>query len=419
MQYTPEAIASLVTDTQFDPRVYGDEELFRLEMGRIFDRAWLLVGHESLIRKPGSFIATRAGSHPILVWRDMQGVVRAFLNRCAHRGTKLCSQDRGTAASLVCPYHGWVFAEYGNGFRFDDWGLAPVAALALYRGFIFVRHKTEGPSLDSFLGDIRSSIDDLVDRAPDGEVEACQIPLRHRYKGNWKLGFENLNDAHHARVAHAATVRAATRVTSELGERAKHGSLGVMKANGMPIRQFSQLDLVTSDYGHSYLFGFIDGQKKQAYPQEYVDKLVAARGAHEAERVLGVNRHLTLLYPSATIQGRFQTMRLIHPIGPNLTEIVGYLFRLKGAPDPLYEEALHYFHISISPFSPVATDDFELYEGAQELNSSSAAGPIVVSRLHDPAAASPRGRTVHRGTSEAFIRNQYATWVSYMSRDVR
>ncbi|MEO8752279.1 MAG: HAD-IC family P-type ATPase, partial [Casimicrobiaceae bacterium] len=46
-------------------------------------------------------------------------------------------------------------------------------------------------------------------------------------------------------------------------------------------------------------------------------------------------RHLTLLYPSATIQGRFQTMRLIHPIGPNLTEIVGYLFRLKGAPDSI------------------------------------------------------------------------------------
>src|SRR5690606_22403224 len=106
-----------------------------------------------------------------------------------------------------------------------DWGMKEVAALALYRGFIFVRHTAEGPDLETFLGDMKSSIDDLVDRAPDGEVEACPVPLRHRYKGNWKLGFENLNDTHHARVAHASTVRAATRVTSELGDKARHASL--------------------------------------------------------------------------------------------------------------------------------------------------------------------------------------------------
>ena len=433
MDYRPTDIAALVRDAQFDPRVYGDEDLFRLEMERLFDRAWLLIGHDSLLRRPGSFYTTRAGSHPILVWRDAQGTIRAFLNRCPHRGVRLCSQDRGTASSFVCPYHGWVFGadgelksvpapeEYGESFRFAEWGLKEVAALATYRGFIFVRHTQEGPDLETFLGDMKSSLDDLVDRAPDGEVEACMVPLRHRYRGNWKLGFENLNDTHHARVAHGATVRAATRVTSELGDKARHTALGIMKANGMPIRQFGQLDLVTSDYGHSYIFGFIDGQKNHRFPQEYVDRLVAARGAAEAARILDVNRHLTLLYPSATIQGRFQTMRLIQPIRPDLTEIVAYVFRLKGAPDSMYEEALHYFHISISPFSPVATDDFELYEGAQQLNESTAAGPIVVSRLYDAPAPATNGqrRNVHRGTSEVFIRNQYASWVSYLSREAR
>jgi len=431
MDTIPNEIAALVRDAEFDPRVYGDETLFRLEMERIFDRAWLLVGHDSLVRQPGSFYSTRAGSHPIIVWRDAAGAIRAFLNRCTHRGTRLCGLERGTASSFVCPYHGWVFAsdgalksvpapeEYGPGFRFADWGLKEVAALATYRGFIFVRHSKDGPSLDAFLGDMKSSIDDLVDRAPDGEVEACPVPLRHRYKGNWKLGFENLNDTHHARVAHASTVRAATRVMTELGEQATHAALGVMKANGMPVRQFRQLDMVTSDYGHSYIFGFIDGQRQKPFPQDYVDSLTAARGEEEATRILGVNRHLTLLYPSATLQGRFATMRLIHPIRSDLTEIVGYLFRLKGAPDSLYEEALHYFQVSISPFSPVATDDFELYEGAQEMNASSEAGPIVVSRLHDPAAAGLRGRNVHRGTSEVFIRNQYAAWVSYLCGEGR
>ncbi|MCW5770489.1 MAG: Rieske 2Fe-2S domain-containing protein [Rhodospirillaceae bacterium] len=428
MDTLPDGLSTLVRGSQFDPRVYGDEALFKLEMERIFDRAWLLVGHDSLLRAPGSYITTRAGSHPILLWRDPSGTIRAFLNRCPHRGARLCGQDRGTAQSFVCPYHGWVFGgdgalksvpapeEYGAGFDFAAWGLKEVAGLALYRGFIFVRHTKEGPSLDAFLGDMKSSIDDLVDRAPDGEIEACPVPLRHRYKGNWKLGFENLNDAHHARVAHAATVRAATRVMSELGDAARHPALGIMKANGMPIRQFSQLDMVIADYGHSYIFGFIDGQKGKPHPKEYVDRLTAARGAEETARILGVDRHLTLLYPSATLQGRFSTMRLIQPIRPDLTEIVGYVFRLKGAPASIYEDALHYFHISISPFSPVATDDFDIYEGAQELNGSSAAGPVVVSRLNEAAGAVMNGRNVHRGTSEAFIRNQYAAWLSYLGR---
>src|SRR5690349_2612523 len=196
MNYTAKDIASFVGEAQFDPRVYGDEDLFQLEMDRIFERAWLLVGHDSLLRQPGSFFTTRAGLHPIVVWRNTNGEIGAFVNRCPHRGTRLCSLDRGVASSLVCPYHGWVFGsggdlksvpapeEYGAGLRYSDWGLKRVAALDTYRGFIFVRHAVDGPNLRTFLGDMTSSFDDLVDRSPDGEVEACTVPLRHRYKGN-------------------------------------------------------------------------------------------------------------------------------------------------------------------------------------------------------------------------------------------
>lgn len=426
MPHAPNGAAALSGAAHIDPRVYSDDEVFRWEMERLFGRAWIAVGHDSLIREPGAYFTAWAGSHPIVILRDRDRGIRAFHNRCPHRGARLCSAPRGSAASFVCPYHGWVFGtdgglksvpapeEYDAGFALADWGLAPVADLALYRGFIFVRHTAEGPDLVTFLGDMTSSLDDLVDRAPDGELEACPVPLRHRYRGNWKLQFENLNDTHHARVAHGATVRAATRVLNENNGDSAHSALGIMKANGMPIRDFSQLDLVTSEYGHSYIFGFIDGQKKQVFPPDYVARLEQRRGAAEAERILAVNRHLTLLYPSATLQGRFQSLRLIQPIRPDLTEVVGYLFRLKGAPDSMFEEALHYFHVSMSPFSPVASDDFELYEGIQDIARTPADRTLPVSRLLDPGGAA-RANT-HRATSEVFIRNQYAAWRSYMAQ---
>ena len=183
----------------------------------------------------------------------------------------------------------------------------------------------------------------------------------------------------------------------------------------MPIKYFSQLELVTERYGHSFIFGFIDGQKKTAFPDDYLARMHANKGAAETERILSVNRHLTLLYPSATLQGRFQSLRVIHPIRPDLTEIVGYLFRLKGAPEEMFEEALHYFHISISPFSPVATDDLEIYEGAQELSSSRLAPRFPVTRGLASADGSGGRANFDRATSEVFIRNQYESWKTYMT----
>ena len=429
MDYSPAGIADLVRPTDFDPRVYTDQEIFRLEMTRIFDRAWLVVGHESMVPQPGRFFVTRAGSRQILVTRAEDGRIRAFQNRCPHRGARLCSQDRGNTSVFVCPYHGWSFTgdgvltgvpspeEYPEGLATGPRGLDPVAALDAYRGFLFVRHTTEGPPLMEFLGDIKSSIDDLVDRAPDGEVEACPIPLRHRYRANWKLSFENLNDAHHARVAHASSARSAGQVLQEWGDRATHTSLRIMKANGMSAREFGQLGSVTVPYGHSYMYGFIDGQKSPSQAEEYELRLRAAKGDSEAERITSVNRHLTLLYPSATFQGRFQSLRLIHPISHDLTESVGYLFRLKGGSEKSFKDALEYFHISMSPFSPVVTDDFEIYEGTQQINDAPSAPPLPVTRLFDPHEADRKGRVEHRATSEAFIRNQYVAWKAYMCGD--
>ncbi len=68
------------------------------------------------------------------VGRD--GVIRAFHNTCRHRGHRVCTQERGASAKLVCPYHQWtydldgslVFARHmGEDFDKSQFGMKPVA----------------------------------------------------------------------------------------------------------------------------------------------------------------------------------------------------------------------------------------------------------------------------------------------------
>ncbi|WP_374005881.1 Rieske 2Fe-2S domain-containing protein [Delftia lacustris] len=50
---------------------------------------------------------------PLVLWRDPQGQVRVFVDRCPHRGARL-SMGRVENGHLECPYHGWQFADSGQ-----------------------------------------------------------------------------------------------------------------------------------------------------------------------------------------------------------------------------------------------------------------------------------------------------------------
>ena len=67
----------------------------------------------------------------------------------------------------------------------------------------------DGPSLEDFLGHMTTSFDDMIDRAPDGELEVAGGMFKHTYKGNWKLYLENLCDAAHPLFVHQSSIDAA------------------------------------------------------------------------------------------------------------------------------------------------------------------------------------------------------------------
>ena len=107
-------IRSLMRPDRAHRSVYLDPKIFDLEMRNIFGRAWVYVGHESLVPRPGDYITARMGSQPIVLSRHTDGRIYVFYNTCSHRGSAVCSEEKGHTKLFRCPYHGWTFATNGD-----------------------------------------------------------------------------------------------------------------------------------------------------------------------------------------------------------------------------------------------------------------------------------------------------------------
>ena len=82
---------ALIEATRVHGSLYTDPQVFAEELERIFLKGWVFVGHESEIPRPGDWVARKLGLEPVLMLRDRDGQVQVLANRCAHRGTMLCT----------------------------------------------------------------------------------------------------------------------------------------------------------------------------------------------------------------------------------------------------------------------------------------------------------------------------------------
>ena len=95
----------LIQEDRIHRSVYTSDRIFKREMHNIFGNAWVFVGHESEIPEAGSFVTRQFGGRPVIITRDSHAGIHILFNRCAHRGAKVCRQDKGISGVFVCPYH--------------------------------------------------------------------------------------------------------------------------------------------------------------------------------------------------------------------------------------------------------------------------------------------------------------------------
>jgi anthranilate 1,2-dioxygenase large subunit len=71
--------------------VFTDPAIFEREQARIFrGQTWHFLALDDEIGKPGDFKSTYIGTTPVVVTRTRDGELKAWINRCAHRGALVC-----------------------------------------------------------------------------------------------------------------------------------------------------------------------------------------------------------------------------------------------------------------------------------------------------------------------------------------
>ena len=432
-------LSKLVAEDRVHHSLYSDPAIFDLEMERVFGRAWLLLGHDSQIPNPGDYLTTRMGREPVIVTRHRDGVVQVLINRCAHRGAMVCHEASGNTRQFACPYHGWVFDTDGalrsvpmpQGYgtdaatKFARLGLTHVARVAHYRGFIFASLAPSGPTLAEHLGPIASSFDDLVDRAPEGEIEIAGGVFKHAYNGNWKLVLENHLDGIHPNYVHASSVDAARGAPDDPGarpgsERYAEISLRQMRQNGAPEPVWEALGIWATGWGHGYMGDYHSDSRLVAamnHPvfADYRHRLETRVGNAEATRILGVSRFNSVVYPNVSFMSQYRQLRIVHPLAVDRTVVYTYNIRLKGAPERMFRDTVAFSNVVNGTASWVLTDDLEVYERVQRGLSAAMPEWVVLGRGGGGDVQEPDGfRRGATGTSEIFIRRQFEAWNKYM-----
>jgi phenylpropionate dioxygenase-like ring-hydroxylating dioxygenase large terminal subunit len=419
-------------------QIYTDPAIFDLEMERIFGAAWIYIGHDSQVKKPGDYFATQIGRRPVVMVRDEQGKVRVIHNQCAHRGAMVVATEKGNANEFTCCYHGWTYHLDGrikgvplnHGYPSDfDANNPKVAMRAVprvtnYRGFVFASEAADGPSLEESLGHILTSLDDMIDRAPDGEIEVAGGTFKHAYDGNWKLYFENLCDAAHPIFAHRSSIEASLAQSDDVHSDGS-GEIAIrqMRQNGAPYSFWeTQVGIWTYPNGHSYLGDYHDDSKlvaalKDPVFRDYLSALEKKKGKEETKRILEVRRWNSNIYPNVSLMSQFQQLRVVHPIAADRTIVQTYSFRMKGAPEQMFRNTIAFANVVNGTGSLVLTDDLEIYNRIDMGLGSEGAEWLQVGRGYQSDLPEQHGgRRGVNSTSEVYIRNMLDAWQGYMNR---
>jgi benzoate/toluate 1,2-dioxygenase alpha subunit len=418
------ALAGLVEPDRVHRDVYCDPEVFQLEMERLWARAWIYVGHASQVPNAGDYFTCDIGAQPVIMVRHTDGTVRVLMNRCAHKGTKVVGDLSGNARTFRCPYHAWTYRtdgtllhiplQEGYASTVKQPGLTQVNS-ETYRGFVFARLAPDGMGFKEFFGDSLSSIDNLADRSPEGELEIAGGCLRYLHNCNWKMFVENLNDTMHPMIAHASSAGTAKKLwEGKPADQPKPMSIEQIAPFASDYKFFDDMGVRAYDHGHG--FSGVNFSIHSSYSSlvGYEEAMQKAYGPERAKKILGTVRHNTVYYPSLTIKGAIQSIRVARPLAADKTVIESWTFRLKGAPAKLLERTMMYNRLINSPMSVVGHDDLHCYRSAQE--GLAAEGNEWVS-LHRDFKENELGageRTCN-GTSEISMRNQFRAWREFMA----
>lgn len=347
--HTPVDVDSLVdvqNGTQAK-RIFWDQQIYDLEMEHIFGRCWQFLTHDSLIPNPGDFATGYMAEDEVLVIRQEDRSVKAFLNYCSHRGARLVAAEAGNAKGFSCTYHGWSFGMdgtlkvvplekelYRGTLDKEKFGLREIRVES-YKGFYYGNFDAEAPNLSDYLGDVKLYLDIYMDY--NGGIELIGPPSRSLLNCNWKTPAENfVGDAYHVGWTHAASLQA-------LG-----GELAAVEGNQAPPLEGLGIQIATR-FGHGlgvlwdtaaavHAFGSDEGQLYRKWLADRRPMMVEKLGP-KVGRLYGSHLNGTI-FPNNSYLFGTNTFKLWIPRGPHQIEVFTWTVVEKEMPDQV-KQAVH------------------------------------------------------------------------------
>jgi phenylpropionate dioxygenase-like ring-hydroxylating dioxygenase large terminal subunit len=387
--------------------VYSDQGLYDSEQEHVFRGAtWNFLCLEAELPKPNSYRRSALGAMPVVVTRDGDGALHAFENRCAHRGSLLCIEERGDARNITCVYHNWSYDLEGNltgvAFRRGMGGKGGMAAdvkpeahaprklrLATLGGLVFGTLSDATPPLEDYLGAEFVTAIRRVMRAPVKVLGGYSqiIP------SNWKLYMENVKDSYHASLLHTFFT------TFRLNRLSQKGGLVVSETGGNHISYSMAEDSGGKEYEQAGMRAAQEGFGLEA-PQ-----VLAAVD----EFGDGIGLQILSVFPTFVLQQTRNSLavRRLVPLGLQKTELVWTCFGFTDDTEEMTERRLWQANL-IGPAGYISMEDGAA-PGFVQRAVNSAADELSVVEMGGRGIASAETRV-----TEAAVRGFWTTYRSHM-----
>jgi phenylpropionate dioxygenase-like ring-hydroxylating dioxygenase large terminal subunit len=394
--------------TRVPYRLYSDRELYAEEQERIFrGDTWTFLCLEVELPTPSSFRVSNLGDMPVVVTRDADGVIHAFENRCAHRGSLLCLKERGEAREIVCVYHNWTYDLAGRltgvAFRRGIAGKGGMAAdcrpeehaprrlrVETLAGLVFGTLGAGTPSLAQYLGTEHVARIKRVMRAPAKLLGGHSQIL----PSNWKLYIENVKDSYHASLLHMFFT------TFRLNRLSQKGGLIISDTGGHHVSYSMTDDVPGREYEQAGLRSANAGYALEA-PQELL------RNVDEFGD--GIGLQILSVFPGFVLQQirNCLAVRRVVPQGLDRTELVWTCFGFTTDDDEMMQMRLRQANL-IGPAGLISMEDGAA-AGFVQRGTAGAPDAVSVVEMGGSGTASEESRV-----SEAAVRGFWKEYRRHM-----
>lgn len=190
--------------------LYVSDEAYEFDTQVMLKSVWLYACTVAHVKNPGDYYVFELGINSVVILRGRDGEIRAFYNTCTHRGSRLCSEQTGSMARVMCPYHFWTFGLDGkliaardmpDAFDKSAHDLRPVA-LENLSGLLFLCLSDNPPPIARAKADIAAQVGVF-------DLEKMKVAVQDELidEANWKLIMENNRECYHCNSNHPELLR--------------------------------------------------------------------------------------------------------------------------------------------------------------------------------------------------------------------